>query len=181
MMPSTPDNLSRLLAPTYLDDIDEVSMEDLRRMRTECQEAESELSFLRRLVQGRLDLVHAFIERPAGSPAPDLSSVVDNLAGIIAGPRGTRGPGRNPVLHTPDTEDMAGLTVELDAILGADDIARLGDLDEGELGDLADRLRVLENRVSADRLGMFGRIDTLQAELVERYKSGRATADGLLS
>ena len=76
---------------------------------------------------------------------------------------------------------MAGLTVELDAILGADDIARLGDLDEGELGDLADRLRVLENRVSADRLGMFGRIDTLQAELVERYKSGRATADGLLS
>jgi hypothetical protein len=85
------------------------------------------------------------------------------------------------VLFTPDTDEMAGLTVELDEILGADDIGRLTQLDDGDLADLAGRLRDLENRVSAERRGLHERIDTLQAELVERHKSGRASVDGLLS
>ena len=180
-MPSPQDNLSRLLDPTYLDGVGDLSVDDIRRMRAECQEAEASLSYLRRLIQGRMDIVHAYIDRPAGSDAPDLSSVVDNLAGILAGPGRAGGPGRNPVLHTPDTDEMAGLTTELDDILGADEIGHLGQLDEGQLADLAGRLRDLENRVSAERRGLHERIDTLQAELVERHKSGRASVDGLLS
>jgi hypothetical protein len=180
-MPSTPDDLSRLLAPTYLDDVDGRSVDDIRQMRSECQEAEAALSYLRRLIQGRLDIVHAYIERPDGQDAPDLSSLVDNLAGILAGPGRPAGPGRNPILYSPDTEDMEGMTAELDAILGADEIGRLAELDDAGLRDLADRLRQLENRVSGERRGLHERIDRLQAELVERHKSGRASVDGLLS
>ena len=180
-MPSTLDDLSRLLDPSYLADVDARSLDDIRRMRTECQEAEASLSYLRRLIQGRIDIVHAYLERPDGSDAPDLSSVVDNLAGILAGPGRPSGPGRNPVLHSPDTDDMAALTTELDAVLGADDIGRLGDLSDDALRDLAERLRTLENRVSGERRGLHERIDSLQAELVERHKSGRASVDGLLS
>ncbi|MGD0881542.1 MAG: ABC transporter substrate-binding protein [Acidimicrobiales bacterium] len=180
-MPSTPDDLSRLLAPTYLDNVDGLTVDEVRRMRAECQEAEASLSYLRRLIQGRLDIVHAYLDRPAGSEAPDLSSVVDNLAGILAGPGRPSGPGHNPVLHTPDTEEMAELTTELDGVLGVDEIGRLGDLDSEALRTLADRLTELEGRVSAERHGLHQRIDTLQAELVERHKSGRASVDGLLS
>ena len=180
-MPSTQDNLSRLLAPNYLDHVEGLSVDDIRTMRAECQEAEASLSYLRRLIQGRMDIVHAYIERPVGSDAPDLSSVVENLAGILAGPGRAGGPGRNPVLHTPDTEEMDGLTTELDDILGADDIGRLAEFDDDELAELAGRLRDLEIRVSAERRGLHERIDTLQAELVERHKSGRASVDGLLS
>jgi len=180
-MPSTPDELSRLLDPTYLDGVDSLSVDDIRRMRAECQEAEASLSFLRRLIQGRMDIVHAYINRPTGSDAPDLSTVVDNLAGILAGPGRAGGRGHNPVLHSPDTEEMAGLTTELDDILGADDIAQLTVLDDAQLADLAGRLGELENRVSSERRGLHERIDTLQAELVERHKSGRASVDGLLS
>jgi hypothetical protein len=75
---------------------------------------------------------------------------------------------------------MAELTVELDDILGADDVARLASLDDAELAELAGRLRDLEIRVSAERRGLHERIDTLQAELVERHKSGTASLDGLL-
>jgi hypothetical protein len=180
-MPSALDDLSRLLDPSYLADVDALTLDDIRRMRTECQEAEASLSYLRRLIQGRLDIVHAYLERPAGSDAPDLSSVVDNLAGILAGPARPSGPGRNPVLHSPDTDDMASLTTELDAVLGADDIGLLGGLSDDGLRDLAERLRTLENRVSGERRGLHERIDSLQAELVERHKSGRASVDGLLS
>ncbi|MGA2836444.1 MAG: hypothetical protein ABSF84_07600 [Acidimicrobiales bacterium] len=180
-MPSTPDDLSRLLAPTYLDDVGDLAVDDIRRMRAECQEAEASLSYLRRLIQGRIDIVHAYLGRPEGSEAPDLSSVVDNLAGILAGPGRPSGPGHNPVLHTPDTEDMAELTTELDTVLGIDEIGRLGDLDDEALRSLAGRLSELETRVSAERHGLHERIDTLQAELVERHKTGRASVDGLLS
>jgi hypothetical protein len=180
-MPSTPDDLSRLLAATYLDNVDSLTVDEIRHMRTECQEAEASLSYFRRLIQGRMDIVHAYLQRPADSEAPDLSSVVDNLAGILAGPGRPSGPGRNPVLHTPDTDDMAALTTELDDVLGIDEIGRLGELDDDALRSLAEQLRVLENRVSAERRGLHERIDTLQAELVARHKSGRASVDGLLS
>jgi hypothetical protein len=180
-MPSTLDDLDRLLDPSYLADVDARSLDDIRRMRTECQEAEASLSYLRRLIQGRLDIVHAYLGRPEGSDAPDLSSVVDNLAGILAGPGRPAGPGRNPVLHSPDTDDMAALTTELDSILGADEIGRLGEHGDGQLRELADRLQALEIRVSGERRGLHERIDSLQAQLVERHKSGRASVDGLLS
>ncbi len=179
-MPSTLDDLSRLLDPSYLADVDGLSLDDIRRKRTECQEAEASLSYLRRLIQGRLDIVHAYLERPAGSTAPDLSSVVDNLAGILAGPGRPSGPGRNPILFSPDTEDMEALTTELDGILGADEIGRLAELDDDGLRDLAGRLQALERRVSGERHGLHERIDSLQAELVERHKSGRASVEGLL-
>jgi len=180
-MPSSQEDLARLLDPGYLADVSGLSLDDIRRMRAECQEAEASLSYLRRLIQGRLDIVHAYMERPEGTAAPDLSSVVDNLAGILAGPGRSTGPSRNPVLYSPDTDEMAALTVELDTILGADDIAQLAGFDDAELADLAGRLRDLENRVSAERRGLHERIDTLQAELVERHKSGSASLDGLLT
>ncbi len=46
---------------------------------------------------------------------------------------------------------------------------------------LAGRLEAIETRVSADRRALHERIDALQAELVDRHKSGRASVDGLLS
>ncbi len=180
-MPSSQEDLDRLLDPNYLADVDGLSLDDIRRMRAECQEAEASLSYLRRLIQGRMDIVHAYMERPEGKAAPDLSSVVENLAGILAGPGRAGGAGHNPVLYSPDTDDMAELTTELDGILGADDVARLTELDDTQLADLAERLRALEVRVSAERRGLHERIDTLQAELVARHKSGLASVDGLLS
>jgi len=84
------------------------------------------------------------------------------------------------MLLTPDT-DESDLTTELDSVLGADEIATLGDLDLNQLNDLAGRLESLENRVSLDRRALHVRIDTLQAELVDRHKTGRASVDGLLS
>ena len=179
-MPTSLADLSRLLDPHYLDKMEELPVEDIRRMRTECQHAEAALSYLRRLIQGRMDIVHAYVEQADAGTAPDLSSVVDNLAGILAGPGRPSGPGRNPVLYSPDTEEMAQLTVELDAILGADEIALLATRSTEDLRALADQMHELEVRVSGERHGLHERIDALQAELVKRHKSGQASVDGLL-
>jgi hypothetical protein len=179
-MPSPRDDLDRIVTSAYLDGIETRPLEDIRSMRTECQQAEVALSYLRRLIQGRLDIVHTYLEHPGEGP-PDLATLVSDLPGILSSGPGRRpGRGRLPMLLAPDTEE-SDLTAELDAVLGADDIGTLADMDRAQLVELAGRLEALENRVSLDRRALHVRIDTLQAELVDRHKSGRASVDGLLS
>ncbi len=183
VMATLQDDLARILTPNYLADVGGLSLDDIRRMRFECQEAETALSYLRRLVQGRLDIVLAYVNSAGDAEGRDLSSVVDALPEILAGGGGRTigGPGRNPVLHSPNTESLDEVTQELDAILGADNLSGLANLDQTELAELVEQLRELENRVSTERRGLHERIDTLQAELVARHKSGQASVDGLLS
>jgi hypothetical protein len=179
---ASPDvDLGRILTDDYLGDIESKALEQIRAMRTECQVAEVALSYLRRLVQGRLDIVHAYLGRVGTNTPPDLAALIDDLPGIMSPGSGQpRGPGRLPMLLAPDTE-RSDLTAELDAVLSADDIGKLGGLTADQLETLAGRLEVTENRVSAERHALHLRIDILQAELVGRYKSGRASIDGLLA
>jgi nickel-type superoxide dismutase maturation protease len=180
VMTSHQDDLARILNDSYLEGMADRSLANIRAMRAECQEAEVALSYLRRLIQGRLDIVHAYLEPGAGG-RPDLGAIVRDLPGILTQGRGRPpGPGHLPQLLTPDTEE-AGLTAELDAVLGADDVGSLGDLDADQLTEMATKLEAIEAKVSADRRALHERIDALQAELVQRHKTGRATVDGLLS
>ncbi|MGO8873279.1 MAG: hypothetical protein ACLQPH_18110 [Acidimicrobiales bacterium] len=180
-MPSHRDDLDRILTSTYLDGIETKSLADIRAMRTECQEAEVALSYLRRLIQGRLDIVHTYLEHPGSDALRDLGALVNDLPSILSsGPGRPPGPGHLPQLLSPDTEE-ADLTAELDAVLGADEIATLADRDVDQLNSVAGKLEAIEGRVSGDRRALHERIDALQAELVDRHKTGRATVDGLLS
>jgi len=49
------ETLDRILGPDYLGDLTARSLDELREMRTECQEVEAGLSLSRRVAQGRLD------------------------------------------------------------------------------------------------------------------------------
>jgi hypothetical protein len=175
------ENLDRILTSPYLEGMGSRTTDEIRAMRTECQQAEVHLSYLRRLIQGRLDIVHTYLEH-LGEDAPlDLSALIADLPGIMSSGPG-RPPGREhlPMLWDPDTEG-SDLTADLDAVLGADQIAWLAELDPEELRELAGRLEALESQVSLDRRALHLRIDALQAELVARHKTGRASVDGLLS
>ena len=180
-MTSHQDDLDRILTSNYLDGMKDRSLADIRAMRTECQEAEVVLSYLRRLIQGRLDIVHTYLEHPGSDALRDLGSLVNDLPAILSsGPGRSHAPAHLPQLLSPDTEE-ADLTAELDAVLGADEIGSLAELDIDQLNSIAGRLESIEARVSADRRALHERIDTLQAELVDRHKTGRASVDGLLT
>jgi hypothetical protein len=179
-MTSHQDELDHILRADYLDGMADRSLAEIRAMRTECQEAEVALSYLRRLIQGRLDIVHTYLEHPGSDALRDLGSLVNDLPGILSsGPGRPSGPPHLPQLLSPDTESV-DLTAELDAVLGADEIGTLAELDIDQLNSVAGQLEAIETRVSADRRSLHERIDALQAELVDRHKTGRATVDGLL-
>ncbi|HUY21380.1 MAG TPA: hypothetical protein VMV22_03470 [Acidimicrobiales bacterium] len=179
-MASLDTELDRLLAPHYLDGVNTRSLEEVRAMRAECQAAETAVSFLRRLAQGRLDLVHACLDRAEGESG-GLDSLVERLPSIIgSGPARPSGYGRLPSQMSPDL-DSTDLTEEIDGVLDADHIGALPTMGDDELRAVGDRLTEIETRISDQRRALHERIDTLQAEIVSRYKTGEASVDGLLA
>ena len=65
-------DLGELLQPVYLGDLTTRAMDEVRAMRAECQEVETGLSLLRRVVQGRLDIVGLERQRRADGGDPEV-------------------------------------------------------------------------------------------------------------
>jgi hypothetical protein len=172
--------LGALLDPGYLGDLPSRDMDEVRSMRAECQEVETGLSLLRRVVQGRLDIVGLELQRRAeGGDPEDLPDLIARLPEVLSDRTRSPGVGRLPQIMAPG-ELPPELEAELDDIVGDGHLADLPSVDDTTLHSMADRLTAFEQRVSGHRRELFERIDALQAEITRRYKTGEASVDSLL-
>mgnify|MGYP003344889390 CR=1 FL=1 len=149
-------------------------LDQLRAERDRLRGEEDAVSFVRRLAQGRVDLVDAVRRRRATGESVTAADIV--RSGV--GPAPSTGSARPP----RDTEVAADhpLVVEFDTMcdrLGFDDMAGLS---AEELDLLHDGLVAFESAQSQRRRELFDRIDALTAELVRRYRDGDASVDSLL-
>jgi hypothetical protein len=162
-----------------VDDVTALSMDELRAKRAESQAIEVGLSYLRRLAQGRLDIVAAEQRRRSeGGDPVEAQDLVASLSDILGDHLIAPGNGRLPQLLSPDLEAFD--TEALDAIAGPNRLANLGDCSEDDLADLVEKLSAFEAEVSAERRTLFATIDALQAEITRRYKTGEASVESLL-
>jgi hypothetical protein len=175
-----PGAFDRLLGADYLGDLTSRPIEQIRAMRSECQSVEVGLSYLRRLVQGRLDIVAAELGRRRNGESSDLASLVDKLPEILADHVHAPGVGRLPTLMAPSEADLDPLRAELDDVCDADTVSGITECTDADVEALVHALTELERSVSARRRALFERIDALQAELTRRYKSGEASVESLL-
>ena len=175
-------DIQELLSDDYVRGLDQIPMAELRRRRERLDEAADELSYLRRLVQGRLDLVHADLERRRGGEASDIHALVEQLQrGEIMADKGTSssGLGRLPRTFGP-ADDDGWIMAELDQLAGATRLASLPDLSDDEVRATADGLIALERKVSHQRAALHDRTNKMQEEVVRRYKTGEASVESLL-
>ena len=171
----------RIAHDDYLGDLTVRPIEEVRAMRAECQAVEADLSYLRRLVQGRLDIVASEARRRESGEAPaDRGALIASLAETLS--ERSPGPGRKALACAmgPSTPDDS-LTAELDRLCDGSRLADLGQLDDAELGGLVADLTGLEREVSQRRTATFQRLDALSAEITRRYRTGEATVESLLS
>ncbi|MDQ4095141.1 MAG: hypothetical protein M3174_02915 [Actinomycetota bacterium] len=170
----------RVTHPSYLEGLQEKSISDLRAMRDECREAETEVSFERRLCQARLDILSAEINRREGGSDDDL---VARLPEILGGDGGSRSdlplPNRAPDFSVPRNADVPRRRVE--EVVGEQTLARLSEIDLEELRKILDTLADYERTVSARRRSIHEVMDKVQAEIVRRYTSGEADPTAALS
>ncbi|HEY7137904.1 MAG TPA: aerial mycelium formation protein [Acidimicrobiia bacterium] len=162
--------IDRILDPAYLGDLASRPTEELQAMHDECTEVETEVSYVRRLAQARVDILTAELERR--SAGGSLGSLIDALPRILADPGARSRPetARMPQQLAPsmDVEWVRGLEpLVTDATL-----ANLPSLADEDVRATLERLRALETDVSATRRSLHAVIDALDRELAARLRVG---------
>ena len=169
--------IDRVLAEDYLEGLRELSMPDVRGLRAESEQEEVDLSYIRRMIQGRLDIMRAELNRRDGVTTGTL---VDGLAAILADePRApARGLGRHVSLE-PSRADSHRRYVE--ALVADVDLSDVAARSTDELAHAMRTLSEEERSVSAKRRAVQEVMDVCSAEITRRYREGEADVESLLA
>jgi hypothetical protein len=176
------ERLDRVLADGFIQDLDTLPTDDLRTRRAEAQAEEEAVSYVRRLLQGRLDILRAELIRRTDEGSTEAADLLGRLSGALADDSvGNRDQldARATRLRVPDgTEDY---TQRLDTVLDTSALEELEGRTVETLQSFIDHLTDLEQELSGLRQQLFERIDALRSELARRYKDGRAVIGDLLA
>ncbi len=159
-----------------------LSLPELRTLRRDAQREEADLSYVRRLLQGRIDILRAELARrgPSSSVVTTAAtgSVVERLSEILAdAPARQRSSARHVTLATPRTEECRQLAAEM---LGEVELSDLTARTDAELTGGMGRLVRYEQQVSRRRQRLQRTADDCSAEIARRYREGEAQVDDLL-
>jgi len=165
--------IDKILDPSYLDGLKQRPLPDVRKMRADVEEEEALVSYERRLLQGRIDILKAERERRSGVGG----SILDRLPEILAdGPSPSRGSMPRTDVQTPDHPRRR---VEL--LVSDDTLLQLPDLADDRLEGILGTLHAAENDVSEQRKTLLAVLDALTEEIGRRYKSGEASPEDVLA
>ena len=167
--------IDRVLAEDYLEGLQGLPLAEVRQLRADAEQEEVDLSYLRRMIQGRLDVLRAELNRRDGTG----SDLVEGLAAILADePRApARGLGRHTTMEPSRADSHRRYVESLVADVG------LSDVSARSTDELAHAMRTLseeEAGLSAKRRQVQQVMDAFGAEITRRYRDGEADVDTLL-
>jgi hypothetical protein len=147
------------------------SVAEIRAQRNALQAEEDAISFVRRLAQGRLDLVQDEERRRATGTETQVGSLADRLADVFGQQHG--GGSARPPRETNIPADHP-LVKELDELCEHYEFESLENLDSKSLSELAGALSMFEKSCSQLRHDLFEKIDALTAALVASVRASGA-------
>lgn len=167
----------RIFDPDFVADLAGLKIEELRARRDECEEFEAELSYARRLLQGKADIVKHALKRLSAGGQTGLESLIHKLPNILAD------EGDNPSLkrHTRVLVPKNAENQRREVELLASGLSRVDELSLDELASLIEVLAEAEAKISVNRRKAQGVLDTMNAEMVRRYKEGTEDISALLT
>ena len=164
--------IDRIRDPSYLDGIEGHSLDDVRARRDECMAEREYLSLLRRLVQGRAEILKAELtSRGSGDERP----LVDRLSEILASDQPATSRGEAMRVTLPE-EEMLLARRRIERLVADAGISDPSDLDDERLREAIEVLAGEEREVSAQRTDVHRVLDALQGELKRRYKEDPSLA-----
>jgi hypothetical protein len=173
--------LDDLLDRVDPDALEELSTAELRTLRRACEDTEEAVSYARRLLQGRLDILRAELLRRQDQGDGEAAPLIDALPSILASDHVATQTGnvRSTRVRVPPAAD--DYAERLDAIADEEALTASDDTSLDELQRIVARFSDEERTLSSARRELFTRIDGLRAELAARYKDGRADVSELLA
>jgi len=174
MTAHTERRLDRVLSAEL--DLRQLATPGLRARRAEAIAEEADLSYLRRLLHGRIDIIAAELTARADG---DSSPLIGRLIEILADHGAAR---QVSARYQPIDRARAGeYRQAMEASLGDLDVPDLASCPTARLHEVADRLSRHEREISALRRTVQHVVDAYAAELARRYREGEATVDELLA
>ncbi|HEY0486383.1 MAG TPA: aerial mycelium formation protein [Mycobacteriales bacterium] len=167
--------IDRVLGPDFAEDLTGLPMAELRSRRHDAEQEEVDLSYLRRLLQGRIDILRAEeVRRRSGG-----DTVIGHLTDILADERRDQqhGMGRHSTLE-PTRAGEHRRSVE--ALVGDVDLSDAGALSDEDLMKALTVFSEAERSVSGLRTRVQHVMDSFGAEVARRYREGEAAVDDLL-
>jgi len=169
--------IDRVLAPGYIDGLASLDLTDVRARRDEAAQEETDLSYLRRILHARIDIVHAEQRRRReGATLSVLAELPRILAGNALGP--ATGSGRFQTLE-PSRAEAHRRHVE--ALVSDVDLSDVGSRSDEQLDEALAAYAAEERSVSQRRREVQQVMDTINAEIGARYARGEASVDDLLA
>jgi hypothetical protein len=160
--------IDRIRDGAYVESIEALPLDDLRTRRDECLAEREYLSLLRRLVQGRAEILRA--ELDARGSGEDKGPLIDRLAQILSGDeRQSPARGEAVKIGLPE-EEMLLARRRIERLVSDAGISDPGSLDDASLAGAVELLASEEREVSSARSDVIRVLDTLQDELKRRYR-----------
>ena len=153
------------------EDVSQLSLDELRERRRVLQQVDDAVSYVRRVAQGRADLARAELARRGSGGAPELT---DDLRHVL----GDRLLGRSDRPPRPADDFSDDPRAEaLDRLCAERGFARMAELEDQAVAELAGALDAFEGEVSSERHDVFAELDDLSEELVRRYRAQQPPGD----
>lgn len=165
--------IDRIREPSYVQGIDAASLEEVRARRDECMAEREYLSLLRRLVQGRAEILKAELASRGGDG--DDRSLVDRLSEILASDQPATSRGEAMHVSLPEDEMLLARR-RIERLVADAGISDPTELDDARLQDAVEVLVAEEHEVSTQRTDVLRVLDVLQDELKRRYKEDPSLA-----
>ncbi len=166
-----------VLEPDYLEGLSQLSLEELRERRSTTEDVESQVSYYRRLLHGRMDLLNFEARRRSGEEERTLLEALPDIlaSGMVLGSE----PKLKHIETMPPIPTKTGRRL-IDKIMDDGVLTQLPELTVEEINEALERLRDFEKELSDQRKQLHTVIDTIQEEIVGRYRSqqGEATVTG---
>jgi hypothetical protein len=169
--------IDRVLAPGYTDDVAGLSPDELRERRHVAEQEEVDLSYARRLLQGRLDLLRSEQRRRTGDELVSVpgertdEQIVRDIVAAMGddGPRRDHGLGRHMDIE-PSRVGEHRRAAEL--VVADPHISDGTHLTDDELSDAIERIAGLEQQLSLNRQRVQHVSDALTEEVARRFREG---------
>ncbi len=176
--------IDRVLAPGFADGLGGLPLAELRERRHLAEQEEADLSYARRLLQGRMDLLRAEQRRRTDDGAVAAGTRSDqelarDLASVLAdGPRSDHGLGRHLTTEPSRVgEHRRAAEQAVDDVQASDPAS----LDAAGLEHALEHLAALETSVSESRHRVQAVMDQLTTEVARRYREGEANVEDVLA
>jgi anti-sigma-K factor RsiG len=165
--------IDRIRDAAFVRGLSDLSIEELRRRRDECLIERDHLSMIRRLVQGRAEILQAELtSRGTQTQGP----LVDRLAEILA-------PDDHPVTSRGEAvrvgvpeDEMLLARRRVERLVSDAAISNPTALDDDDLASAIETLAGEEQNVSEARAEVIRALDAVQDELKRRYKDDPSLA-----